>query len=81
MTSNLDTVYASLRHMFGTFLSSLPEIVLAIIVYILFHFAATFTRNLIRRLASEKSSHRNLSLVLGRVVPGRDHVAWSVGSR
>lgn len=67
MMSNLNTVYASLRQMFVTFLSLLPELVLAIIVYAIFHIVAKFSRNLIKKLASEKSSHRNLSLVLGRL--------------
>ncbi len=68
--NNLNTVYMSLRGMFVTFLKLLPELVLAVIVYILFHLAARLSRRLIGRFATEKSSHRSLSLVLGRLSQG-----------
>ena len=68
--NNLGTVYGSLKGMFIGFLALLPELVLAVIVYIIFHFAAKLARNLIRRLTDEKSSHRSLSLVLGRLAQG-----------
>ena len=70
MGSNLRTVYNSLHGMLWSTLHTLPYIVLALIVYAIFHLAGRALRNIITRVATRHEQQHNVGLVLGRLVQG-----------
>lgn len=65
----IQTVGQQLISMIKSTIELLPNIIIAIIVFILFWFAARFSRRLIRRFSQGKQS-RNLALVLARLSQG-----------
>lgn len=70
MPSFLHEAWATLLRLWETFVARLPLVVIALVVFFIFFFAARGVRALVRRLATEKRRHRNLGLVLGRVMQG-----------
>ena len=56
--------------MIDSFIVMLPNIVLAVIVFILFFFAARWLKLLVKRLTRRHRQARNLGLVLGRLAQG-----------
>ncbi len=70
MNFDLKLVLKTVHQMSVTFLQLLPYIVLAMVVYVLFHLAAKLTRRLIVRFSDRNNKHRNVGLVLGRLAEG-----------
>ncbi len=66
---NIDTSQAlkTLQAMGNSFFRLLPHLVLALIVFLLFYFAAKGVRALVRRLNDRYRRHRNVGLVMGRL--------------
>ena len=56
--------------MIDSFIVMLPNIVLAVIVFILFFFAARWLKLLVKRLTRRHRQARNLGMVLGRLAQG-----------
>ncbi|WP_439566664.1 mechanosensitive ion channel family protein, partial [Gloeocapsopsis crepidinum] len=54
----------------NSFIVMLPNIVLALIVFILFFFAARWLKLLVKRLTRRHRQARNLGMVLGRLAQG-----------
>lgn len=65
----LQTAWQQLMQMVKSTIELLPNILIAIIVFILFWFVAKFSRRLIKNLTKRKQS-RNLGLVLARLSQG-----------
>jgi small conductance mechanosensitive channel len=70
MTFDLHAVLASLNTMVIGFLSRLPYLVLATLVYVAFHFAARLTRRVLAHFTERRKHHRNVALVLGQAAEG-----------
>ena len=68
MGFDLTAALRSLRGMAVGFLQQLPYIVVALLVFALFYVAARLTRKAIRNLTKRRRKHRNVGLVLGRLV-------------
>jgi small conductance mechanosensitive channel len=69
VNSNLSTVVNSLRGMLSKFLAALPYIVIALLVYAVFHTVAKMIRRTIMRLAIRRKQH-SAGLVVGRLAEG-----------
>src|SRR4028119_1951515 len=70
MTSGVSTAWAKIQGMINGAIAMLPNIVLALIVFFLFYFAAKSIKSLVRRLTNRHRHARNLGLVLGRLSQG-----------
>jgi small-conductance mechanosensitive channel len=70
MSTYFHQAWETLNRMGHAFFARLPLILVAVVVFFVFLYAARGVRSLVRRLASEKRRHRNLGLVLGRVMQG-----------
>jgi len=70
MTSGVSTAWAKIQGMVNGAIAMLPNIVLALIVFFLFYFAAKSIKSLVRRLTNRHRHARNLGLVLGRLSQG-----------
>lgn len=70
MNAEISVVWDKIQAMINGFIVLLPNIVLALIVFAIFFFAATAIRRLVRRLTRNRHHARNLGLVLGRLAQG-----------
>ncbi len=70
MSFELQQAFASLQGMVETFVARLPYFIIAVLIYVAFHFAARLTRRVIRHLTEQRRKHRNVGLVLGRLAEG-----------
>ncbi len=70
MNFDISEAYQSVHAMVVSFLARLPYIVIALLVYALFHLAAKGLRSLITRLTERRRKHRNAAIVLGRLAEG-----------
>ncbi len=70
MNFDLTDAINSLQGMVAGFVQQLPYIVLAILVYAVFHILGRLIRRLIRHLTAERRKHRALGMVLGRLAGG-----------
>jgi small conductance mechanosensitive channel len=70
MSIDLTATLNSLRAMAIGFLEQLPYLVLAVLVYALFHIAARLARRAIRHFTRQRRHHQNVGLVLGRLAEG-----------
>ncbi len=68
--SSLSTAWAKIQGMLNSLIVMLPNIVLALIVFILFFFAARWLKLLVKRLTRRHRQARNLGMVLGRLTQG-----------
>ena len=68
--SSLSTAWAKIQGMLDSLIVMLPNIVLAIIVFILFFFTARWLKLLVKRLTRRHRQARNLGMVLGRLAQG-----------
>jgi small conductance mechanosensitive channel len=59
-----------LQEVSANFILSIPAVIVAILVVLLFHLAGKGIRLSVRRLVSEKRRRRNLALVMGRLAHG-----------
>ncbi|NJR49665.1 MAG: mechanosensitive ion channel family protein [Leptolyngbyaceae cyanobacterium CSU_1_3] len=70
MNVELTAVWKQLESMVRGFLASLPNLVIAIIVFFIFFFIAGAMKRAVRRATENRRRARNLGLVLGRLVQG-----------
>jgi small conductance mechanosensitive channel len=70
MNAEISAVWDRIQAMINGFIVLLPNIVLALIVFAIFFFAARAIRRLVRRLTRNRHHARNLGLVLGRLAQG-----------
>jgi small conductance mechanosensitive channel len=65
MNPHSKTVWASAQHMADSFLSRLPSLMVAVIVFLLFYFASILLGRIIRR--ATRGNRRNLGVVFARL--------------
>jgi small conductance mechanosensitive channel len=53
--------------MVNEFFAMLPTLGIALMVFVLFYYAAKGLKSLVSRLTARRQRHRNLALVLGRL--------------
>lgn len=70
MNFDYSPIWEKIQAMANGFLALLPNIVLAIVVFIIFFLAATGIRTAVRRLTQRRRRTRNVGLVLGRLAQG-----------
>lgn len=70
MNSGLSTAWAKIQQMLNGAIAMLPNVLLALIVFVLFYLAARSIKSLVRRLTQKRRHARNLGLVLGRLSQG-----------
>ena len=70
MTFDLSQAIASIQGLVASFFRHLPYIIIALLVYGCFHFAARSVRRVIRHFAERRRKHMNVGLVLGRLAEG-----------
>ncbi|RZM23967.1 MAG: mechanosensitive ion channel family protein, partial [Sphingomonas sp.] len=70
MSFDLSQAIASIQGLVASFFRHLPYIVIALLVYACFHFAARSVRRVIRHFAERRRKHMNVGLVLGRLAEG-----------
>ncbi|HYW18127.1 MAG TPA: mechanosensitive ion channel family protein [Nodularia sp. (in: cyanobacteria)] len=70
MNAEISTAWDKVQSMINGFIVLLPNIVLALIVFIIFLFIASRIKALVKRLTRNRHSARNLGLVLGRLAQG-----------
>ncbi len=70
MNSGVSIAWAKIHEMLNGAIAMLPNVVLALIVFALFYFAARSIKSLVRRLTQKRRHARNLGLVLGRLSQG-----------
>lgn len=70
MNSGVSTAWAKIHEMLNGAIAMLPNLVLALIVFALFCFAARTIKSMVRRLTQKRRHARNLGLVLGRLSQG-----------
>jgi small conductance mechanosensitive channel len=70
MNAEISAAWDKVQSMIDGFIALLPNIVLALIVFLLFLFIASRIKALVKRLTRNRRYARNLGLVLGRLVQG-----------
>lgn len=60
--------WETLHEMGGKFFALLPNLIIALLLFVIFWFLGATVRSLVRRAAERKPHGRNLALVLGRLV-------------
>ncbi|MBC1237904.1 mechanosensitive ion channel family protein [Nostoc sp. 2RC] len=70
MNPEISVAWKQLQSMVNGFIALLPNIVFALIVFIIFLFVASRIKVLVKRLTRNRRSARNLGLVLGRLAQG-----------
>ncbi len=70
MTNEVSILWTKMQAMLNSAIAMLPNIVLALIVFVLFYVAGRTVKSLVRRLTRRHRQARNLGLVLGRLSQG-----------
>ncbi|MDF5706171.1 MAG: mechanosensitive ion channel family protein [Nostoc sp. S4] len=70
MKTEISVVWNKVQSMINGFIALLPNLVLAVIIFILFLFVASRIKTFVKRLTRNRRSARNLGLVLGRLAQG-----------
>jgi small-conductance mechanosensitive channel len=70
VTFDLSQALHSLQAMVSGLFERLPYLVIAVLVYVAFHFGAKFAGRGIRFVSARRRKHANLALVLGRLAEG-----------
>jgi hypothetical protein len=70
MDFDLSRVWTKTEAMLNGLLAMLPNIVLAVLVFMLFALVAKWLRALVRHVALRYGRHQNLGLVMGRLAQG-----------
>jgi small conductance mechanosensitive channel len=70
MNADISAVWDKFQSMINGFITLLPNIVLALIVFAIFFFVARAIKRLVKRLTRNRRQARNLGLVLGRLAQG-----------
>ena len=63
-----NTALKGVREMGSGFAERLPYIILAVVIFIVFYIAAKAIRSVVRNLSARRKRHRNVGLVLGRLM-------------
>ena len=67
MTYEISAAWNKIEHLFDRAMTALPNFVLALLVFLLFYFAAKAVKVGVSHATVRHRLHRNLGLVLGRV--------------
>src|SRR5688572_26948259 len=67
MIIEISRALKTLQEMGNEFFAMLPTLGIALIVFVLFYYAAKGLKSLVSRLTARRQRHRNLGLVLGRL--------------
>ena len=70
LEGSITAAWEKIQSMINGLIVMLPNLVLALIVFVLFVVVARFIRNLVRRVTRNRRNARNLGLVLGRLAQG-----------
>ncbi|HEY9634449.1 MAG TPA: mechanosensitive ion channel family protein [Coleofasciculaceae cyanobacterium] len=70
MISGASAAWSKIQGMLNSAIAMLPNVILALIVFVLFFFAARAIKSLVRRLTTKHRHARNLGLVLRRLSQG-----------
>jgi small conductance mechanosensitive channel len=70
LEASINAAWEKIQGMIGGLIVILPNLVLALLVFVLFVIMARFIRNLVRRVTRNRRNARNLGLVLGRLAQG-----------
>src|SRR5919199_6267108 len=70
MTSGVSTAWAKIQGMINGAIAMLPNIVVALIVFLIFYLIAREIKWMVRRITTKHRHARNLGLVLGRLSQG-----------
>jgi small-conductance mechanosensitive channel len=70
LEASITAAWEKIQGMIDGLIVMLPNLVLALIVFVLFVLVARFIRNLVRRVTRNRRNARNLGLVLGRLAQG-----------
>ena len=70
MNVELSTLVDKMQVMLKGFIASLPNMVLALLVFAIFFFVARTIKKVVRNLTRDRREARNLGLVLGRLAQG-----------
>ena len=70
MKTEISTLLDKMQAMLNGFISLLPNIVLALIVFTIFFFIARAIKKTVRNLTQDRRQARNLGMVLGRLAQG-----------
>ena len=70
MNAEISTAWDKVQSMINGFIALLPNMALALIVFLIFLFVASRIKALVKRLTRNRRSARNLGLVLGRLAQG-----------
>ncbi|MBD2090218.1 mechanosensitive ion channel family protein [Microcoleus sp. FACHB-1515] len=70
MNAELSALVEKMQAMLNGFIVLLPNLVLALIVFAIFFFAARAIKRVVKRLTRDRRQARNLGLVLGRLAQG-----------
>ncbi|MBA3351337.1 MAG: mechanosensitive ion channel family protein [Blastocatellia bacterium] len=68
MGFDLSKALKGVHEMAGNFAERLPYIILALLVFVIFYVAAKAIRGVVRRIAHKRKRHRNIGVVLGRLM-------------
>ena len=63
-----NTALKGVREMGSGFAERLPYIILALVIFVVFYIAAKAIRSVVRNLSARRKRHRNVGLVLGRLM-------------
>ncbi|MBF2009522.1 MAG: mechanosensitive ion channel family protein [Chlorogloeopsis fritschii C42_A2020_084] len=70
MNADISNAWQKVQAMVNGFFTLLPNIVLALIVFVIFFFVARTIKQVVKRLTSNRRHARNLGMVLGRLAQG-----------
>jgi len=70
MGIEISTLLGKMQAMLNSFISLLPNLVLALIVFAIFFFVARTIKKVVRNLTRDRRQARNLGMVLGRLAQG-----------
>ncbi|QIR35787.1 mechanosensitive ion channel family protein [Tolypothrix sp. PCC 7910] len=70
MNAEISTVWQQIQSMINGFIVLLPNIVLALIVFVIFFLIARAIKQFVKRVTRNRHQARNLGLVLGRLAQG-----------
>jgi len=70
MNAEVSTLLGKMQAMLTGFISLLPNLVLALIVFTIFFFVARAIKKIVRNLTRDHRQARNLGMVLGRLAQG-----------
>jgi small conductance mechanosensitive channel len=72
---NFSHALVTVTNMLNGFIAGLPEFVLALLIFVIFYFAARRTRYAVARLTEQRKRTKHLGLIMGRLAQGAVIVA------